>query len=209
MIAANCSSVWIKVCGMRDAAAIDAALTAGVQAVGFVFHAPSPRNVSIAEAAALQAAIPPGIERIAVFLHPAQNLLDAVIAEVRPDVVQLDAADLAALHIPSTQRVLPVWRSGTTLGADTDRAPRILFESARSGAGEMADWAEAARHARRRHVVLAGGLDAGNVADAIERVRPYGIDVSSGVESGRGIKSPALIRQFVQKARAAHARLAR
>jgi len=202
------SSLWIKVCGLSDAAGIDAAARAGVQAVGFVFHEPSPRNLSIADAAALQAVVPPGIERIAVFLHPSQALLDAVIARVRPDCVQMDASDLASRMIPSSLPVLPVMRSGSTPTSPTGLPARFLLESALSGAGERADWSEAARLAGRAQVVLAGGLDAGNVGEAILAVRPYGVDVSSGVESSRGVKSPALIRDFVMAARAAQTRLA-
>ena len=81
-------------------------------------------------------------------------------------------------------------------------------KSGRSGAGERADWIKAARLAVAGELVLAGGLDVGNVADAIAAVRPFGIDVSSGVESTRGVKEAALIRNFVNAARAAHARVA-
>jgi phosphoribosylanthranilate isomerase len=104
-----------------------------------------------------------------------------------------------------TQRVLPVLRSGATLD---DVPSRFLYEGAVSGAGTTADWSQAVSLARRGELVLAGGLDAANVGDAIARVRPFGVDVSSGVESSRGVKDPARIREFVSAARAAHARLA-
>jgi len=197
---------WIKICGLSTAEAIRAAAEAGVQAMGFVFHAASPRNVSVAEGSALQREVPEGIERVAVFLHPSQALVDAVIEAVRPDWVQTDAEDLARLRLPSSQRVLPVVRSG--LLAPVPLPARLLLESARSGSGEQADWSEAARLAAQVEIVLAGGLDATNVAKAIRLVRPFGVDVSSGVESGRGVKDPALIRIFVAAARAAYARLA-
>ena len=78
-----------------------------------------------------------------------------------------------------------------------------MLESARSGAGGQADWQEAAQVAAMTEVVLAGGLDAGNVAEAVRRVRPFGVDVSSGVESGRGTKDVVKIREFIRAARAA------
>jgi phosphoribosylanthranilate isomerase len=201
--------LWIKICGLRTRESVEAAAEAGADAVGFVFHAASPRNLAPAPARELVRAVPAGIERVAVFLHPAQSLVDEVIGLLAPDWVQTDAADLAALRLPPGQRVLQVLRSGdrstaTSLAAGPG-APlrRCLLESARSGAGERADWAEAARLARETELVLAGGLDAGNVADAVRAVRPFGVDVSSGVESSRGVKDPARIREFVRAAREA------
>jgi phosphoribosylanthranilate isomerase len=81
--------------------------------------------------------------------------------------------------------------------------PRILFEGAVSGVGSTADWQTAAQLARTTELVLAGGLNATNVADAIAAVRPFGVDVSSGVEASPGIKDPVRIHEFVQRARAA------
>jgi phosphoribosylanthranilate isomerase len=199
------ADLWIKICGLRTGAAIEAAAAAGAQAVGFVFHAASPRNLSVAEAKELQAAVPAGIERVAVFLHPAQALVDAVLDAVRPDWIQADAADLDGLRLPAGQRALPVLRA---LPPATARRQRVLFESGRSGSGDVADWEAAARLAPGSELVLAGGLDASNVGAAIARVRPFGVDVSSGVESSRGVKDAAMIREFVTAARAAHARLA-
>lgn len=198
--------LWIKVCGLRTTDMVAAAVDAGVDAVGFVFHAASPRHLSPAEARALAAAVPPGIDKVAVFLHPTQAEIDAAIDAVRPDWVQTDAADLVAIQLPVRSRVLPVYRTGRPLPAQKELPRRFLLESGRSGTGERADWNEAARLAIAGELVLAGGLDASNVAEAIAVVRPFGIDVSSGVESTRGVKDAALIRNFVSVARAAHAR---
>jgi len=193
--------LWIKICGLRTAGAVEAAAAAGASAVGFVFHAASPRNLSLDEARVLQRAVPFGIERVAVFLHPSQALVDAVLEAVAPDWLQADAGDLASLSVPTGQRVLPVLRSGDALPGAL--AVRCLLESARSGMGERADWRAAARLARDRQVVLAGGLDPANVAEAIRTVRPFGVDVSSGVERERGVKDVALIREFIRAAREA------
>ena len=204
--------LWIKVCGLRTHEAIVAAATAGADAVGFVFHEASPRNLRLEDARQLAAAVPAGVDKVAVFLHPSQELVDAALAALQPDWVQTDLQDLPALRLPAAQRALPVLRTGhAALDTQVDKlglAPRFLLESGRSGAAERADWAVAARLAGRGQLVLAGGLDAGNVADAIAAVRPFGVDVSSGVEGSRGVKDPQLIQQFVRAARAAEARLA-
>jgi phosphoribosylanthranilate isomerase len=202
------SRLWIKVCGLRTTDALAAAVEAGADAVGFVFHAASPRHLAADAARAIAAGAPRGIEKVAVFLHPTQAEFDAAIDAVRPDWVQTDAADLAALRLPAGQRVLPVYRTGRPLPSPQELPRRFLLESGRSGAGERADWNEAALLADAGELVLAGGLDAENIADAIAAVRPFGIDVSSGVESTRGVKDAALIRNFVNAARAAHARVA-
>jgi phosphoribosylanthranilate isomerase len=194
-------ALWIKICGLRTLEAIDAAVGAGANAVGFVFHDASPRNLALEDARALQGAVPAGIERVAVFLHPSQALLDAVLAAIEPDWVQTDASDLAELKLPPGKRVLPVLRSGAAHAGPLP--PRCLFESSSSGAGERADWTAAARVAHASQLVLAGGLDPANVGDAVRAVRPFGVDVSSGVESSRGIKDAARIREFIRSARAA------
>jgi len=192
-------ALWIKICGLRTLEAIDAA--AGADAVGFVFHDASPRNLALEDACALQRAVPAGIERVAVFLHPSQALLDAVLAAIKPDWVQTDAGDLAGLQLPAGQAVLPVLRSGAAHPGPLP--PRCLFESSSSGSGERADWTAAARVARTSQLVLAGGLDPSNVGEAVRAVRPFGVDVSSGVESSRGVKDAARIREFIRAARAA------
>jgi phosphoribosylanthranilate isomerase len=190
----------VKICGLRTVDDVAAAAAAGADAVGFVFHAQSPRNLAVAAARELQRTVPDGIARVAVFRHPAQALVDAVLEAVRPDWVQTDADDFARLRLPASQRVLPVLRAGTV---SRPLPPRFLFEGPDSGTGETVDWDEAARLAQSGELVLAGGLDASNVAAAICRVRPFGVDVSSGVESSRGVKDPARIREFVSAVRAA------
>lgn len=193
--------LWIKICGLRTAEAVEAAAEAGADAVGFVFHEPSPRALSLDAARELQQFVPAGIARVAVFLHPPQVLVDAVLEAIAPDWLQTDAADLAGLRLPPDQRVLPVLRCGEPVPAILPS--RCLVESVRSGAGERADWQVAARVARATQVVLAGGLDAANVGEAVLAVRPFGVDVSSGVERTRGVKDAARIRAFVRAARVA------
>lgn len=206
----NRAPPWVKICGLRGSDDIEAAVLAAADAVGFVFHEGSPRNVSLADAALLGRLVPSGIEKVAVFLHPTQAVLDAAIAALEPDYVQLDFADLESLRLPAGQKVLPVLRSNSSyaeLEAAARRHGRFLLESGRSGAGERADWSVAARLAAGDRMILAGGLNPCNVGEAVRTVRPFGVDVSSGVEAAPGIKDPELIMEFVVAARAAGLRL--
>ena len=196
--------MWLKICGLTDAAAVDAAVQSGADALGFVF-APSVRAVTPRVAAALAGAARGRCQLVAVTLHPAQELIDELLEGLRPDVLQSDWTDLQQLRLPQQLVRLPVLRASAGEGVVSLPEPlpvRALFEGARSGTGVASDWGEASRLARRTELILAGGLHPGNVAQAIDRVRPYGVDVSTGVESFPGRKSPALIAQFIAAARA-------
>jgi phosphoribosylanthranilate isomerase len=193
-------SLWIKVCGMTDHDSIDAAIAAGVDAIGFVF-APSARRVSMARATELARPARGRVACVAVTLHPSVAEVAEIIADFAPDILQSDFHDIENLQLPSSIAVLPVLRSGAVLPLVLPQ--RVLFEGPRSGVGERADWSTAAMLARQTQVVLAGGLHCDNVADAVAAVVPYGVDVSSGVESTRGHKNPAMILSFVKAARAA------
>jgi phosphoribosylanthranilate isomerase len=197
-------SLWIKICGLTDEAAVAAALQAGADAIGFVFS-PSPRQIEPALAARLAAAARGRALCIAVTRHPKQPLLDEILRDFKPDGWQTDIGDLGILKVPRQLPILPVLRSGSLALESPPR--RFLFEGALSGQGVTSDWAEAARLAKDSQLILAGGLRPDNVAAAISTVRPFGIDVSSGVEAHPGKKSPALIAAFVAVARDAHARL--
>jgi phosphoribosylanthranilate isomerase len=192
--------MWIKICGMTTDDAVEAAVRAQVDAIGFVF-AESKRRVTPQRAAQLAAPARGKLRCIAVTKHPEQLELDDILATFRPDVLQTDADDLLRLRFPATLEVLPVVRAGS---AEPNPLPkRVLFEGPVSGIGMPTDWTAASRLARRTEVILAGGLSPENVATAIAAVRPFGIDVSSGVESAPGIKSPEKIASFVRSARAA------
>lgn len=194
------SALWIKVCGLTTTDAVRAAVDAGVNAVGFVF-AESKRRVTALQAAELARDVPRGILRVAVMLHPSQAELDEVWSQFRPDVLQTDADDLATLQVPAGLNVTPVFRAGRELPATLPT--RLLFEGPVSGTGETTDWSAAARLAARTQLILAGGLQPSNVAAAIAVARPFGVDVSSGVEARPGVKDPRKIYDFVRNARAA------
>lgn len=193
-------SLFIKICGVTDPESALAAAAAGADAVGFVF-AESPRQISAMGALAISAELPPEVSRVAVFRRPSPAEIERVLEVFTPDLVQADHEAVAGLD---GVEVLPVFREG--LGAVPDGG-RFLYEGPVSGIGSAVDFARAADVARRGQMVLAGGLNPATVGDAIERVRPHGVDVSSGVESSPGVKDPALIESFVAAARATQERL--
>ncbi|MFZ9904704.1 MAG: phosphoribosylanthranilate isomerase [Steroidobacteraceae bacterium] len=195
-------TLWIKVCGLTDATAITTALEQQVDAIGFVF-APSPRQVSIEQALRLAEPARGKALCVAVTLHPSAALVTCLLEEFQPDLLQVDLTDLASLPPIDPSRILPVVRQQQTVPIQWPA--RVLFEGPRSGAGLTADWQQAAQVAAMTELVLAGGLSPNNVATAIREVRPFGVDVSSGVEASPGHKSPQKIIEFVEAARRASA----
>jgi phosphoribosylanthranilate isomerase len=191
--------MWIKICGMTSEESVAAALEQRVDAIGFVFAA-SVRRLQPQRAAQLAAPARGRTRCVAVTLHPQQQLIDQILSVFKPDMLQTDLEDLAALRLPSSLALLPVVRATAHAAA---LPPRLLFEGPRSGSGTASDWTQAARLAGVSELILAGGLSADNVAAAIAAVRPFGVDTSSGVELVPGHKSPQKIAEFVQAARAA------
>jgi phosphoribosylanthranilate isomerase len=192
--------MWIKICGITTPQAVAAALAARVDAIGFVF-ADSPRQLTLEDAVALAGPARGRVRCVAVTRHPSQRYLDDILAVFRPDVLQCDADDLRGLRLPKQLELLPVFRGWD--GPQQRLPARLLFEGPTSGSGIPCDWTTAQRLARRTQLVLAGGLDADNVASAISAVRPFGVDVSSGVEERPGVKSPAEVVRFAAAARTA------
>lgn len=196
--------IWIKICGMTSALAVNTAIDAGVNAVGFVF-APSKRQVTVQQALDFASRVPANIARIAVMQHPSQTVVDDVLQTFKPEVLQTDWEDLAALKLPSQLQVLPVLRAGKQLPNEVPK--RFLFEGPTSGTGQTADWTQASQLATQGELILAGGLNARNVDDAIRHVHPFGVDVSSGVESSPGVKDMNKIVEFVTAVRTASSSL--
>ncbi len=193
-------SGWIKVCGMTTAEGVAAAAEAGADAIGFVF-APSPRRVRADRALELARPVRQKMACVAVTQHPSQSEVEQIVREFHPELLQTDLDDFTTLHLPQRLARLPVLRAGLALPAEYP--PRLLYEGARSGSGTVSDWKQAADIARHTRLVLAGGLHAGNVAEAIRVVRPFGVDASSGLESRPGVKDTGKITEFVRAARAA------
>lgn len=191
--------MFVKICGLTDESAVDAAVAAGADAIGFVF-AQSAREVSPQRARELCRDVPAATIRVAVMRHPSRDRYTEVIETFSPDWIQTDVDDFASLPASAPAQPLPVLREDGTEGL-TDFPPRLLFEGRISGSGKTADWDEARRIAGHTQLILAGGLDADNVAAAIAAVHPFGVDVSSGVEYERGRKDASKIRKFVARVR--------
>lgn len=199
--------LFVKVCGLRTRDAVDAAIDAGADAIGFVF-AESPRRVTIDEARPLLTHADRRVLRVVVFRHPSADEVRGAVDELPLDLVQTDAEDFDAdLAFVPPDRRLPVVRVGaefaTRLRRAVDESGRALVEGARSGVGQRVaidDIASLPDDLRSR-VIIAGGLDPTNVREVIERLRPLGVDVSSGVERAPGEKDLSIIQQFVRAAR--------
>jgi phosphoribosylanthranilate isomerase len=208
-----------KICGINDPAAMRAAAEAGADLVGFVFFPPSPRAVTPAQAAALSAAHPGGPLRVGLFVDATDDLLDAVMAALPLDILQLHGEETPARCAAIRARFgRPVMKAlGIASAADLEGlaayAPvvdRFLLDAkAPPGAplpgGNAApfDWTLTAGRAIPKPWLLAGGLTPDNVAQAIAVSGAPGVDVSSGVEKARGVKDPARIAAFVRAARGA------
>lgn len=191
----------IKICGIVDVTTALVAAEAGATAIGLVF-AESPRKVSSVAAAAIDKALPPGIERIGVFRAADLRRLPGILEAVRLDAIQVHGLDAPPLTLDGLP-VIPAFRASFPVGL---RHARLLLDSpSGEGSGQAWDFAQVKGIALRRGLILAGGLTPENVAQAIRVVRPYGVDVSSGVESRRGRKDAGLVRAFIDSARAAFA----
>ena len=199
-------TLFVKLCGIANQADLEAAVEAGADAVGFVIT-PSPRQVTLSVARSLMSLLPTDVLGVAVFHDPTPDLIRRVDAEVAPDLFQAELSSLSGL---SADRILPVVVDSASIETDLDRAldattrDMVLVDSAaKGGTGRSSDWDRLADLESRHRVVLAGGLDARNVAAAVSRVRPFGVDVSSGIEVSPGEKDPDLMMGFVRAARSA------
>jgi len=193
-------SIFVKICGLRNANDVKAAVAAGADAVGFVF-AESVRQVSAAKAREATRYIPARVRRVAVMRHPESSAWHEVMDTFEPDVLQTDIEDFDYLDVPDNVERWPVIREGHP-AIDGDLSDVFIYEGTQSGQGQTVDWHRAAAIAGRGKMILAGGLGVDNIATAIRTVNPYGVDVSSAVESRPGRKDPALIKLFIKAARA-------
>jgi phosphoribosylanthranilate isomerase len=205
--------IGVKICGINDALAFDTTVEAGADWVGFNFYPRSPRYVTPQQAADLSARSPDGPRRVGLFVNSAPGEIAAVLNAVRLDVLQLyGELDLAAVR---ARFGLPVWRpvgivTEHDLPASAEGADRLLLEAkappeaTRPGGNAISfDWSLVRRWVAPAPWILAGGLTADNVAQAVRVTGASAVDVSSGVERSRGVKDPVLIRAFIANARAA------
>lgn len=215
--------VAIKICGLTTPAALDVALEAGADMVGFVFFSPSPRNVGFEAARALGERVRGRAIKVALSVDAGDDELAASIAALAPDMLQLHGKEApervsavrARFGLPVMKAVAIAERSDLSVIRDYDEvADRLIFDAraARAatrpgGLGQSFDWRLLENVETRVPFMLSGGLDAGNVAEALRITAAPGVDVSSGVERAAGEKDAEKIRAFVRVARQAAAQL--
>ena len=200
----------IKVCGMTRAEDVREAVRQGADAIGFVLWAASPRAVAVADAARIAAAVPPFVARVGVFVNASPAEVARAVREVGLDAVQLHGDENVDAYRDIGARLIKAVAPDTPQALeDALRLPAevgVLVDARdpekRGGTGRLGHWRHAAEIARVRPVILAGGLTALNVAEAIAVVRPWAVDVSSGVEDAPGIKSAARLSEFMSAVRA-------
>ncbi len=199
----------IKICGLTRESDLAAAVAAGTDAIGFVFYAPSPRAVEAEQARALMDALPPFVAGIGLFVDAEPDFVRSVLARVPLDMLQFHGEEppayCEAFHRPWVKAIR--MRPKTDLRALTRRyrdARGLLLDTYDpaivGGTGRRFDWDLVPEWLAPR-IVLAGGLNPGNVAEAIRRVSPYALDVSGGVESAKGVKDRAKLEAFLQGAK--------
>lgn len=197
----------VKICGITRSEDAQAAVRAGASAIGFIFWPGSPRCIDPYRARAIASLLPPFVTPVGVFVDQPMEYISGVASLVRLGAVQLHGRETPAaassLSRPVVKSItlqdsVEPWPASVLLLLDA-HAPRQ-----HGGTGRPIDWERAARVAARRPVLLAGGLTPENVGEAVARVRPYGIDVSSGVEEAPGIKHHGRIRALFEAIHAQH-----
>lgn len=218
-IASPCIRTRIKICGLTRPEDIAAAVNAGADAVGLVFYAPSKRSVSLAQARILRDAVPAFVDTVALFVNAPAHEVEAVIEQVRPDLLQFHGDESPEYCAGFGHRYMRAFR----VGAPDLHAPQQVLQACRQhmaasawlfdsysagygGSGLALDaelLSDVLAAPDRRPVVLAGGMKPDTVADAIRALHPYAVDVSSGVETAPGVKSADKIAAFVRAVAAA------
>jgi len=204
-------AVRVKICGITRPQDMHAACDAGADALGFVFYEKSPRHVTIAAAAELVCALPPFVQSVGLFVNADPEFIESVLRSVPLDLLQFHGdetpADCARFGRPYIKAVRV--NQDTDLlkyAADFEAARGLLLDAyvpgVPGGTGERFDWSLIPANLTKA-VVLSGGLTPDNVAEAVEQVRPWAVDVSSGVEAAKGIKDAHKIAQFIAKAKEA------
>jgi phosphoribosylanthranilate isomerase len=209
----------VKICGITNWADAKLAVDAGADAIGLNFYAPSPRAVTPAAAWEIVRKLPPFVEPVGVFVNWSPATVDALAGAIHLDAVQLhgdetpaDVAALAARH-----SVIKAFRVGNKFRASQLRGYRevaaFLLDSSRGGlwggTGKHFDWSVARKSKRFGRIILAGGITPENVAEAIRAVKPYAVDVASGVESRPGKKDAGKMRELMREVERANLELGR
>jgi phosphoribosylanthranilate isomerase len=203
--------VRVKICGITNAADALAAIDAGANLLGFNFYVKSPRRIAEDEAAKIRPRLPKEVDAVGIFVNTPTADVAAMCKSLRLDAAQLHGDETAetVAELAGSVPVVKAFRVDFDFDLKTlkdySRAFAFLFDAVVSGqyggTGHSTDW-DAARQAAVKHrIILAGGLKVENVAAAVRIVRPYGIDVASGVESKPGKKDHGRLREFIQEVR--------
>ncbi|MBI3432390.1 MAG: phosphoribosylanthranilate isomerase [Hydrogenophilales bacterium] len=204
-------AVRVKICGITRLQDLHAACAAGADALGFVFYEKSPRHVSVETAAELVRALPPFVQSVGLFVDAEPAFIERVLQAVPLDLLQFHGAETPADCVRYGRpfiKAVRVNRDTDLLkcAADFDAARGLLLDAfvpgVPGGTGERFDWS-LIPPALSRPVILSGGLTPDNVAEAVQRVRPWAVDVSSGVEASKGIKDAHQIARFIANAKEA------
>ena len=203
-------AVRVKICGITRLQDLHAACQAGADALGFVFYEKSPRHVTFDAAAALVRELPPFVQSVGLFVNAEPAFVEAVLQAVPLDLLQFHGDETPA----DCERFGRPYIKAVRVTADTDLLKCAAdFETARGllldayvpgipgGTGERFDWSLIPAN-MPKPIILSGGLQPDNVTEAVQQVRPWAVDVSSGVEASKGIKDPHKIAQFIAKAKA-------
>ncbi|WP_462331081.1 phosphoribosylanthranilate isomerase [Thiohalocapsa halophila] len=199
----------VKICGLTREQDVDAAVAAGADALGFVFHASSPRSVDLARAAVLAARVPAFVSRVGLFVDAEPALIAEAIRRVPLDLIQFHGQEPPAACTGCGRPWIKAiaMRDGLDVevaAAEYHDAAALLLDTydpaLAGGTGRRFDWARVPPALAPR-IILAGGLTGENVAAAIARVKPYAVDVSGGVEAAKGLKDHRKINDFMQGVR--------
>jgi phosphoribosylanthranilate isomerase len=200
--------VFVKICGITSEEDALLAVAMGADAVGFNFVPSSPRFLAVSRAADIAKRLPPEILTVGIFRDDAPSRVVDLVQQAGLRAAQLHGHETAAEtrwvreRLPLVIKVFPggapELARANTYGADV-----IMLDSASPGSGQVFDWSLAEGAPSGLRILLAGGLTPDNVGEAIDRVRPWGVDVASGTESSPGVKDPTLVRRFIQAAQAA------
>ena len=209
--------IRIKICGITNLADAKAAIDAGANSLGFNFYEKSLRRISTADAAQIRSTLPQEIEAVGVFVNAKPADINSLRAFVRFDAAQLhgDETPNIVSRVASSLPVIKAFRVDSSFSMSMfDQFPDVfafLLDGARAGqyggTGQTTDWDFARRAAADRRIILSGGLKIENVAEAIRLVRPYGVDVASGLETKPGKKDHARLKEFINEVRRAEQQL--
>jgi phosphoribosylanthranilate isomerase len=184
--------MFVKICGITNREDALAAVDAGARALGFIFYAPSPRAVTAAQLQSWIGDIPANIWKVGVFVDEAPELIEQICAHLRLEIAQLHGSETPDRH----PRTIRIWKAFRIENAEA-RVPDYPAEAILID-GPAYDWSQTAHFTRP--LILAGGLEPDNVRDAIERKKPWAVDVASGVESSPGRKDHARMKKFIEAA---------